>query len=129
MTPKEQARLYDAVKGARTLRVADMVPPSRRAFEPVHHWGHNSLPVFTMFQKRFLRPEGEGAVAGEYVTAQQNQGRSARSWRTSCSTVCISAASTPTLTRRTMPRRSSTTSVGSACTPKRTDALGSVASV
>jgi hypothetical protein len=52
----EQRRLYDAVKGFRTLRMTDMVAPSVPAMAPVRHYGKNTLPAFSHFEKRFCRP-------------------------------------------------------------------------
>ena len=58
-----QARLYAAVAGHGSVGLADLVPPGRRAFETVRHFGKNTLPAFTHFEKRFCRPEGEDAGA------------------------------------------------------------------
>jgi hypothetical protein len=58
-----QRRLYRAVAGHGTLRLADLVPPARRPLETVRHLGRNTLPAFTLFEKRFCRPEGEDAAA------------------------------------------------------------------
>lgn len=51
-----QRRLFDAAQGFRQLTLDDLVPPSVGIDVAVHHHGKNSLPLFTMFQKRFLRP-------------------------------------------------------------------------
>lgn len=58
MTAKEQADLYDAAKGFRTVRLGDIVSNDTPALVPVIHHGRNSLPAFTRFQKRFCRPDG-----------------------------------------------------------------------
>ena len=55
--------LYAAVAGHGSLRLADLVPPGRGSFETVRHFGKNTLPAFTHFEKRFCRPEGQDAAA------------------------------------------------------------------
>jgi hypothetical protein len=55
----EQRRLYAAVEGHGVLSLADLVPPGRKDWETVRHFGKNTLPVFTHFEKRFCRPAGE----------------------------------------------------------------------
>ena len=57
----EQRRLYAAVDGFRPLALADVVPPSVPDFTPVRHYGRNTLPAFTHFEKRFCRPRGADA--------------------------------------------------------------------
>ena len=52
----EQRRLYQAVDGFRALRFSDMVAPELPPLVPVRHYGKNTLPVFTHFEKRFCRP-------------------------------------------------------------------------
>jgi hypothetical protein len=54
----EQRRLYEAVEGFRPLRMADVVPAAVPDLAPVRHYGRNTLPVFTHFEKRFCRPPG-----------------------------------------------------------------------
>ena len=58
-----QRRLYAAVEGHGTVRLADLVPPSRAPLETVRHYGRNTLPLFTHFEKRFCRPPGQDAAA------------------------------------------------------------------
>jgi hypothetical protein len=58
-----QRRLYAAVAGHGSVRLADLVPPGRRSLETVRHFGKNTLPAFTHFEKRFCRPEGQDAGA------------------------------------------------------------------
>jgi hypothetical protein len=53
-----QRRLYDAVDGFLPLRLADLVPPSVGDGATVRHFGRNTLPAFTHFEKRFCRPGG-----------------------------------------------------------------------
>jgi len=55
---REQARLYAAVDGFRPVVLADLVLPATAAMATVRHFGKNTLPAFTHFEKRFCRPEG-----------------------------------------------------------------------
>ena len=55
----DQRRLYEAAAGFLPLGLADLVPPARADGETVRHFGKNTLPAFTHFEKRFLRPAGE----------------------------------------------------------------------
>lgn len=52
----EQRRLYEAAAGFRQLRMTDMVAANVPAMKPVRHYGKNTLPAFTHFEKRFTRP-------------------------------------------------------------------------
>jgi hypothetical protein len=54
-----QRRLYEAVAGLRALRLEDMVPRDVPAMKPVRHYGKNTLPAFSFFEKRFCRPADE----------------------------------------------------------------------
>jgi hypothetical protein len=54
----DQRRLYEAVDGFRSVRLEDLVPPDIGDFVPVRHFGKNTLPAFTHFEKRFCRPRG-----------------------------------------------------------------------
>jgi len=51
-------RLWRSVEGFRSVQLIDLVPASTPALVPVRHYGRNSLPVFSRFEKRFFRPEG-----------------------------------------------------------------------
>jgi hypothetical protein len=53
-----QRSLYAAVDGFAPLRLADLVPPSVEDGATVRHFGRNTLPAFTHFEKRFCRPRG-----------------------------------------------------------------------
>jgi hypothetical protein len=53
---RDQARLYRAVDGYRPVVLADLVAPGTPAMTPVRHFGKNTLPAFTHFEKRFCRP-------------------------------------------------------------------------
>jgi hypothetical protein len=52
----EQRRLYEAVRGFRPLQLTDIVAPEVPALAPVRHYGKNTLPAFTHFEKRCCRP-------------------------------------------------------------------------
>jgi len=54
----QQRALYDAVEGFRPVHLADLVPPGTEDFATVRHFGRNTLPAFTHFEKRFCRPRG-----------------------------------------------------------------------
>src|SRR5215212_462699 len=59
---KQQALLWEAAEGTKPLTLEHFVPAGKPLLEEVIHWGKNSLPVFTKFQKRFCRPQpGAGA--------------------------------------------------------------------
>ena len=54
----EQRRLYEGVDGHRPVTLAQIVPPDAEDFSTVRHFGKNTLPAFTRFEKRFCRPPG-----------------------------------------------------------------------
>jgi hypothetical protein len=56
---RDQRRLFEAAAGFLPLGLSDLVPPTRRDGESVRHFGKNTLPAFTHFEKRFCRPAGE----------------------------------------------------------------------
>ena len=58
MDARRQARLYAACAGAFPLDVRFFVPDSVAPLKEVIHYGKNSLPFFTLFEKRFCRPDG-----------------------------------------------------------------------
>jgi len=74
----EQRRLYQAVAGFRELRFADMVAPGLAALVPVRHYGKNTLPAFTHFEKRFCRPSDTDARQPDLLYGY-NEGPT-RSW-------------------------------------------------
>jgi len=55
---KDQQALYAKAKGHAPLGLTDIVPPNRGDLEVVRHLGRNSLPAFTIFEKRFCRLAG-----------------------------------------------------------------------
>jgi hypothetical protein len=60
---REQRRLYRAVEGFRPVRLVDLVSASTAELTSVRHYGRNTLPLFTHFEKRFCR--GRGVDPGE----------------------------------------------------------------
>jgi hypothetical protein len=65
----EQRKLYDAVDGFAPVRLVELVPPSVGDLGVVRHYGKNSLPLFTEFEKRVSRapdldPEAPGELMG-----------------------------------------------------------------
>src|SRR5262245_17629932 len=56
---REQRALFEAAAAAPPLRLVDLVPPGVAAMTPVRHYGRNTLPAFTWFEKRFCRPAEE----------------------------------------------------------------------
>ena len=57
----DQRRLYEAVDGFAEVSLRDIVPPATPAGATVRHFGKNTLPAFTHFEKRFCRPAGADA--------------------------------------------------------------------
>lgn len=58
-----QRKLFEGAVG-RPVDLEYMVPASVGTMKEVIHEGHNSLPMFTLFQKRFCRLPDEDALAG-----------------------------------------------------------------
>jgi hypothetical protein len=56
MTPRQQARLYEAAQGFRALTLEHFVPKGIAPLSQIIHAGKNSLPVVSRFQKRFCLP-------------------------------------------------------------------------
>ncbi len=54
----EQRTLYAAVDGFGAVRLEDLVPAATADVTAVRHFGRNTLPAFTRFEKRFARPVG-----------------------------------------------------------------------
>lgn len=62
---KRQAELFEAAKGHKPLDLDFLVPASMGTLVEVIHDGKNTLPMFTHFQKRFVKLENEDfKVAG-----------------------------------------------------------------
>jgi hypothetical protein len=62
-TKKRQAALFEAAKGHKPIDLDFVVPPSTGNFVEVIHWGQNTLPAFSHFQKRFTKADS-GEVVG-----------------------------------------------------------------
>lgn len=58
-TKHHKSALFDAAKGYRALDFDFLVPSSVGPLVEVIHDGHNTLPMFSRFQKRFVKIEGE----------------------------------------------------------------------
>jgi len=54
--PRLQRRLYELAAGAPRVTADELVPPDLPPLREVIYHGKNSLPAFTLFQKRFCRP-------------------------------------------------------------------------
>ena len=52
-----QRRLFDLAEGKRALTVDHFVPPEVPHKAWIRHYGRNSLPMFSDFEKRFARPQ------------------------------------------------------------------------
>jgi hypothetical protein len=60
-TALDMATLWEAAKGFRPVSLDYFVPPSVPDLVEVIYEGKNSLPAFTLFQKRFCRPTNPAA--------------------------------------------------------------------
>jgi hypothetical protein len=58
LAAKDQRRLYEVSDGFSAVRLVDIVPSSTSDLGIVRHYGKNSLPFFTEFEKRFSRAPG-----------------------------------------------------------------------
>jgi hypothetical protein len=56
--------LFARVAGYAELGLEDLVPKGTPDFVPIRHFGQNSLPAFTHFEKRFYRMGDAAAVGG-----------------------------------------------------------------
>jgi len=63
---KRQAELFETAKDHLPIDLDFLVPPSIGPLVEVIHEGKNTLPVFTHFQKRFVKLEGEESPIGGY---------------------------------------------------------------
>jgi len=62
----QQARLFAAARGWRSLTQEYYVPSAHPDRKFVRHLGKNSLPVFSHFEKRFARPSAGSPVLWGY---------------------------------------------------------------
>ncbi|HEB91195.1 MAG TPA: hypothetical protein ENI85_16595 [Deltaproteobacteria bacterium] len=69
----DQRLLYAKVQGFRPVGLTDLVPPDRGDLVEVRHLGRNSLPAFTIFEKRFCRLPGSPADAPEALAGYNFQ--------------------------------------------------------
>lgn len=69
LSAKQQQLLWDAAEGSERLSMDYFVPESCEPLEPVIHWGKNSLPAFTKFQKVMCRTSTPGEFSGYNVYA------------------------------------------------------------
>lgn len=65
-TPKQKEAIFEAAKGFKPLDLDFLVPSSVGPLVEVIHDGHNTLPMFSHFQKRFVKLEGEDFPIGGY---------------------------------------------------------------
>jgi hypothetical protein len=70
-----QRRLWNAVADAPPVVVDDLVPPDAAPLREFVYEGKNSLPAFTIFQKRFCRPSTPASVGQLWGYNQTNIGR------------------------------------------------------
>jgi hypothetical protein len=64
-TKDQKKAIFEAAKGFRPIDI-DFIVPTSTPLEPVIHDGHNTLPLFTHFQKRFARIDGTSYPAAGY---------------------------------------------------------------
>ena len=62
LSPKLQRMLWTLCEG-QEADLNDLVPSSTPTGQPVRHYGKNTLPVLSLFEKRFMRTE-DGAIWG-----------------------------------------------------------------
>lgn len=60
---KEQRKLYEAAEGFAPVRLIEMVAGDVPDLGVVRHYGKNSLPFFSQFEKRFSRAPGQDPSA------------------------------------------------------------------
>jgi hypothetical protein len=63
---KHMAALYEAAKGFRPLTLEALVPSDVEPGVAVVHEGHNSLPLFSNFQKRFCKSSASAETVAGY---------------------------------------------------------------
>ncbi len=64
--PALQKRLWDVAASAAPVTLADVVPPDEKPLREIIYHGKNSLPAFSLFQKRFCRPPDGGDTLWGY---------------------------------------------------------------
>ena len=63
---RQQAALFEAAQGFRPITLEHFVPPAIGIKQPVIHYGRNSLPAFSTFEKRFRRPAQDAKALWGY---------------------------------------------------------------
>lgn len=63
---RRQEAIFEAVKGFRPLDLDFLVPSGTDPLVEIIHFGHNTLPAFSNFQKRFVKLDGEDVPVGGY---------------------------------------------------------------
>ncbi len=76
----EQRQLWHAVDSFAPLALTDIVPAATPANQQVRHFGKNTLPLFTTFEKRFLRPLGQDAAAPAELHGYNFQDSAVGTW-------------------------------------------------
>ena len=64
LTRGYQIKLWKLVDGFGELVLEDFVPKGKPVFEPVRHYGRNTMPAFILFEKRFYRYGDGSQMAG-----------------------------------------------------------------
>ncbi|MGB5813336.1 MAG: hypothetical protein WBG86_22565 [Polyangiales bacterium] len=65
----QQARLFEAAEGHRTIALEDIVPSTSAPMDEVVHHGKNTLPAFSLFAKAFVRPSPDSRELWGYNRA------------------------------------------------------------
>ncbi len=65
LSRRGQRVLFEKVRGFASVELCELVPPERADLETVRHLGRNTLPAFTLFEKRFCRLPGMSREAPE----------------------------------------------------------------
>ena len=68
-----QRNLFEGVAGVLPLQLTDLVPESVADLAEVRHYGKNSLPACTHFEKRLCRPRGADARRPEKLLGFNHQ--------------------------------------------------------
>lgn len=63
----EQRALFEGVDGFRPVGLEDIVPARVEDFTTIRHYGKNTLPAFTHFEKRFCRPRAADREHGDVL--------------------------------------------------------------
>lgn len=67
-SPKQQRAIWEAANGAPRLDMNYFVPENKGPLEEVVHWGQNSMPVFSKFQKVMCRTSDATGFSGYNVS-------------------------------------------------------------